>query len=229
MLRLVPGLAFGLAACGGSGVITLPRPAGLVLGSQVEAASWAVSTIPPEAREIRFRWQFRDDRGAAAGRGRVRFAVPDSARLDVAGPLGSGRAAAFVTGDTARWAEPEEEVRRLVPNYPLFWALMGVARGPAEDAEVRRYDDSAITAWQYRRGSDTVDYVRVAGPPARLLLEVREGGRTVGTVETRFGPDGLPATARLIVPGVPARLDLSFYSNIKAKPFAPDTWSPPGA
>jgi hypothetical protein len=115
-----------------------------------------------------------------------------------------------------------------VPNYPIFWALMGVARGPGAGSTVRKsVAGENVTAWRYIRGSDTTDYVMVPGPPRRLLLEAREGGTTVGTVETRFGPDGRPATAKLIVPGVPARLDLTFYSNEKAQPFAPDTWTPP--
>ena len=30
-----------------------------------------------------------------------------------------------------------------------------------------------------------------------------------------------------LVEGVPARLDITFYSNLKARPFAADTWTPP--
>ena len=63
------------AACSG-GKIEIPRPSGFVLGSPSEAQAWIASTLPAEGREIRFRWQFRDDRGAAAGRGRIRFAPP---------------------------------------------------------------------------------------------------------------------------------------------------------
>ena len=213
--------------CGGAGVIAVPRPAGLVPVSRDSAVAWARATIPAESREIRFRWQFWDDQGAAGGRGRVRFALPDSARLDVQGPLGSGRAAAFVSGDTALWAEPESDVKRLIPNYPLFWALLGVARGPVSDATVRRYADPGLTAWQYRTGADTVDYVRTDGAAPRLIAEVRQGGKTIGTVETVFGPDGRPQTARLIVPSGPARLDITFSSNLKVPNFAPDTWTPP--
>src|SRR5689334_22550119 len=99
-----------LGACGGvgGGGIVVPRPVGFVPGTAAEARAWADSTIPAASRDIRIRWQFRDDQGAAAGRGRIRWAVPDSARLDVAGPLGAGRAAAFVSGDTAIWAQPEK-------------------------------------------------------------------------------------------------------------------------
>jgi hypothetical protein len=227
MRHWLVALPLGLGACAGGGSITVPRPAGLAPGSPEAAAEWARATLPDDSREIRFRWQIRDDRGAAGGRGRVRWALPDSARLDVAGPLGSGRAAAFVAGDTALWAQPEEDVERLVPNFPLFWALLGVVREPAPGASVRTLQDGGTTAWQYVAGRDTMDVVRIAGPSPRLYVEVREAGRRVGTVETRFGPDGLPATARLIVPSGPARLDLTFNSNVKAKPFAPDTWTPP--
>jgi hypothetical protein len=225
------GVALGLLALtgcgGGSGAIAVPRPAALMAETAVRAAAWADSTVPTESREIRFRWQFRDDQGAAGGRGRVRLAHPDSARLDVSGPLGSGRAAAFVNGDTALWAEPEGDVKRMVPNYPLFWALLGVARAPGAGAVVRRYADATVNAWQYHTGADTVDYVKVMGPPVTLIAEVRQAGKKVGTVRTAYGADGLPQTARLIVPSVPARLDITFSSNQKAKPFAPDTWTPP--
>ena len=227
MRLLLVLLPLGAVGCGGGGAITVPRPAGLVTASRDSAVEWARATVPAESREIRFRWQCRDDPGAAGGRGRIRFARPDSARLDVQGPLGSGRAAAFVSGDTALWAEPENDVKRLVPSYPLFWALLGVVRGPATEATVRRYAVPALTAWQYHAGADTVDYVQTGGPAPRLIAEVRQGGKTIGTVETVFGPDGRPQTARLIVPSVPARLDITFSSNQKAPNFAPDTWTPP--
>lgn len=222
---VVCGLA-GLGCGGGGGAIAVPRAVGLAPIHADSAVAFARGTVPTENREIRFKWQVRDDQGAAGGQGRVRLALPDSARLDVRGPLGSGRAAAFVSGDTALWAEPEGDVKRLVPNYPLFWALLGVMRAPLAGTTIRRHRDPAITAWQYQRGADTVDYVRIEGPPVRLFAEVREAGKHIGTVQTTFGPDGLPASARLIVPSGPARVDITFSSNIKAKPFAPDTWTP---
>jgi hypothetical protein len=216
-----------LTGCGGGGGITVPRPVGLAPQTVANATEWAASTAPTESREIRFRWQLRDDQGAAGGRGRVRLALPDSVRLDITGPLGSGRAAAFVSGDTALWAEPADDVKRLVPNYPLFWALLGVARAPAPGTTVRGYDDLTLHAWQYQNGSDTLDYVKVSGPPGKLIAEVRQAGKRVGTVQTVYGEDGLPLSARLIVPSVPARLDITFSSNTKAQTFAPDTWVPP--
>jgi len=231
MMPMRPVLILGLiglaTGCGGAGQIRLPKPSGFVPGEAGAAAEWARSTLPDGARDIRFRWQFRDDKGAAGGRGRIRLAVPDSARLDVQGPLGTGRAAALVAGDTAVWAQPEDDVKRLVPNYPLFWALLGVVRAPANGAAVLRSADPELIAWRYHRGPDTLDYVWMAGTPDRLIAQVREGGRQVGTVETVFGPDGQPVSARLIVPDAPARLDITFSSIQKATSFDPDTWTPP--
>ena len=141
--------------------------------------------------------------------------------------MGAGRAAAFVSGDTSIWAQPEDDVKKLVPSYPLFWAMLGIVRQPAAGATVSKLHNETVTAWQYHQGADTVDYVRVAGSPERLYAEVRQAGKQTGTVEAKLGPDGQPISARLIVPSVPARLDITFYSNVKAKPFATDTWTPP--
>ena len=105
-------------------------------------------------------------------------------------------------------------------------AMLGIARPPS-GAAVRKYADQKLTVWQFGWHSDTVDYVRVAGPPVRLIVEVRDGDSRVGAVETRLDASGLPLASRLIVPGVPARLDITFYSNLKARPFAADTWTPP--
>jgi hypothetical protein len=202
-------------------------PAGMAPANLADAKTWTATTRPEDNREIRFRWQFRDESGSASGRGRARLALPDSLRFDVAGPLGSGRAAAFVSGDTALWADPEEDVHKLVPNYPLFWAMLGIARVPSTTGEVRRIADGTVVAWQFTAGGDTVEYVREAGPVGRLIAEVRQRGKRLGRVETKFGPDGLPASSRLIVENRPARLDLTFYQNAKAHPFAADTWTRP--
>jgi hypothetical protein len=122
-------------------------------------------------------------------------------------------------------------VRKLVPNYPLFWAMLGIARSPAPGSTVRKVADGIITAWQFVSGGDTVEYVREAGAAGRLIAEVRQNGRRIGRVETKFGPDGLPASSRLVVTQRPAKLDLTFIQNQKAAAFAPDTWTrpvPPG-
>jgi hypothetical protein len=214
-------------ACAGGGLPPLPMPKALSPAPPSEAAAWARATVPTENREIRFRWKFQDEQGSAGGRGRARLALPDSVRFDVVGPLGSGRAAAFVAGDTALWADPEEEVQKLVPNYPLFWAMLGIARPPNPGATVRKVADGTITAWQFVAGGDTVEYVRETGAANRLIAEVRQGSKRLGRVETKFGPDGLPTGSRLVVQRPAAKLNLTFYQNEKARPFAPDTWIRP--
>ncbi len=229
MLRILPVALLWVGGCAGGGLAPLPIPAGLAPATRNEATEWARSTRPAEPREIRFRLKFQDEQGSAGGRGRARLALPDSVRFDVVGALGSWRAAAFVAGDTAIWADPEEEVQKLVPNYPLFWAMLGIARGPGPDATVRKFGDGTITAWQFVSGGDTLEYIREAGAVNRLIAEVRQGGKRLGRVETKFGPDGLPASSRLVVPSPAARLDLTFYQNEKARLFATDTWTRPAA
>lgn len=222
-----PTAILGLAGCGGGGLPPLVLPVGMAPAALADARSWTATTRPEDNREIRFRWQLRDESGSFGGRGRARLALPDSLRFDVQGALGMGHAAAFVSGDTALWADPEEDVRKLVPNYPLFWAMLGIARVPSGGGDVRRIADGTVMAWQFASGGDTVEYVRETGPAGRLIAEVRQRGKRLGRVETKFGPDGLPASSRLVVENRPARLDLTFYQNAKARPFAPDTWTRP--
>lgn len=218
-----------LAVACAPGLPPLPMPVGLAEGSAETAARWADSSRPADNRDLRFRFQFQDEDGAASGRGRARLGLPDSLRFDVAGPLGAGRASAFVVGDSAIWTEPEEEIRKLVPNYPLFWAMLGIARAPEPGSQVRGLADEPVTAWQFVAGGDTVEYVREHGAKPRLIAEVRLDGRRVGRVETKFGPDGLPASSRLVVPRPAAKLNLTFYQNAKVSYFAPDTWLRPSA
>jgi hypothetical protein len=216
-------LALAVAACRGAPGPLVPVAAQPVSSDQV--ASWVAATVPSDHRLHRFKWLFRDERSSAGGRGSVRIAPPDSLRFDAAGPLGSGTASAVVLGDRPLWVEPPDALRKLVPNYPLLWAMFGVARMPEDGAALRGLADGRVTAWQYAGPSDTIDYVRTAGAEPRLITEVRRAGEVVGRAETTLGADGAPVSSRLIVPSVPARLDLTFLSTTRAN-FAPDIWSP---
>jgi hypothetical protein len=216
------------AAMAGCGPRTPPPLVGPAAGpvSSDQVRSWVARTAPSGYRLQRFRWQLRDDRGAAGGRGTIRFAAPDSVRLDVAGPFGAGRAAAVVVGDSAVWTDPEDAIARLVPSYPLMWAMFGVARLPPAGATVTGQEDSSATSWRYASGTDTIAYTRTAGGAAHLLAEVRQGPKVVGRVDATLGADGRPVSARLTVPSVPARLDLTFTTSTTPPAFTPDLWLP---
>jgi hypothetical protein len=215
------GLALVGVACGGAPGSVVPVAAGPVTPAQV--TEWVRGTQPPSHRLHRFKWLFRDDKSSAGGRGSARIAPPDSLRFDVAGPFGSGAASAAVVGDQPLWAKPPDAVRKLVPNYPLMWGMFGVARPPAESAELRGLAVGETLAWQYAEGADTVEYARTKGSPTRMVTLVRRAGEIVGRAEATLDSTGAPVTARLTVPSVPARLDLTFLSTARAD-FAPDIW-----
>ncbi len=193
--------------------------------TRAQVAEWVSAAIPPEHRLHRFKWLFQDERGSAGGRGGARIAPPDTLRFDVAGPFGSGAASAVVVGARAVWTEPPDAIAKLVPNYPLMWAMFGVPRMPAEGVELRGLSHGPLTAWQYASSSDTIRYTRTAGDPVRFVAEVRHTGELIGRAETTLRPDGVPLKSRLTVPSAPAKLDLTFLSTTRAS-FAPDIWLP---
>ena len=216
---------FGVVAAGCRSAPGPLIPAGAQPVREGEVAAWVTSTVPAHRQLYRFKWLFRDERGSAGGRGSVRIAPPDSLRFDVAGPFGSGAASAVVIGDHALWTDPQDAISRFVPNYPLMWAMFGIARMPPGGVELRGLANASTTAWQYAGAADTIEYVRIASDAGRLIAEVRQAGKLIGRVETTLGPDETPLKARLTVPSAPAQLDLTFLS-IARDSFAPDIWLP---
>jgi hypothetical protein len=216
---------FGLVvmACHAAPVAMLPAGAESV--SEAQVAEWVATTVPADHRIHRFKWLFKDERASAGGRGSARVAPPDSLRFDVAGPFGSGAASAVVIGDHAIWTEPPDAIAKMVPNYPLMWAMFGVARMPHPGATLRGLASGETTSWQYAGSTDTIEYARTAGNPVRFVALVRQKGELVGRAETDLDPDGTPLKARLTVPSAPAQLDLTFLST-KQGSFAPDIWLP---
>jgi hypothetical protein len=69
-----------------------------------------------------------------------------------------------------------------------------------------------------------VSYVRTTGKHGRLVAEVHQAGKVVGRAEATLDSAGLPVKARLVVPSVPAKLDLTFLSTARAD-FAPEIWT----
>jgi hypothetical protein len=188
-----------------------------------QVATWVAETVPRARRLHKFKWLFRDEKSSAGGLGSARIAPPDSLRFDVAGPFGSGAASAAVVGEQPLWVEPPDAIQKMVPNYPLMWAMFGVARLPDRGAALRGLVDGDVTAWQYTTGADTTEYVRTAGKPTKLVAEVRQAGKVIGRAEATLDSTGAPLTSRLTVPSAPARLDLTFSSTTQAD-FAPEIW-----
>jgi hypothetical protein len=212
----------GLGCRGAPGAVV---PAAAKPVSEGQVAEWVAPTVPSDHLLHRFKWLFKDERASAGGRGSARVAPPDSLRFDVAGPFGSGAASAVVIGDRALWTEPPDAIAKMVPNYPLMWAMFGVARLPPEGTTLRGLTKGPTTAWQYAGSSDTIEYARTLGNPVRFVAVVRQNGKLVGRAETQLDPDGTPLKARLTVPSAPAQLDLTFLST-KRDSFAPDLWLP---
>jgi len=216
-------LALAVAGCRSAPGPLLPLAAHPVSREQVGA--WVAPTLPVDSRLHRFKWLFQDERSSAGGRGSARIVPPDSLRFDVAGPFGTGAAAAAVVGDERLWTEPPDAVSKLVPNYPLMWAMFGVARMPGDTQALRGFTQGDVTSWQYAGQADTIEYVLMAGKTTKLLAEVRHAGKVIGRAETVLDTNGVPLSARLLVPAVPAKLNITFLSTARAT-FAPDIWTP---
>lgn len=219
-------LLYLVLATAGCAAKAAPRlePAGAAPIDRAAVLAWVDSTAPHGATLHRFKWSFKNERSNAGGRGTLRIVSPDSLRMDVAGPLGAGRAAGVVVGDSALWVDPEKSLDDLVPSFPLLWAMSGVARPPVAGAELRGLTDPSRVFLQYVSGADTVEYLRELTAPVRFLAEVRHAGKVVGRVETRLDAAGQPVSSRLTVPSQPAQLDLTFYQHTPTNAFAADTW-----
>jgi len=122
---------------------------------------------------------------------------------------------------------PERSVEDLVPSFPLLWALLGVAMPPHADDRLAGSEREGRVAWRYADGADTVEYLRQAGDPVTFSAEVRRAGKVVGRTQVTMGPDGAPAKARLTVPSVPAKLEITFYATVATPAFPPETWARP--
>jgi hypothetical protein len=200
-----------------------PTPALPPLGA-AEAAEWVASTVPTGLRVTRFRWLFNDGQASIGGQGSARVAGPDSLRFDIAGPFGIGGAAAMVVGDRAHWVQPPDIIARLIPSYPLMWAMFGVMRPAPPGGRTRGLRGEGRTRLEWVQGADTVRYLL---EPAALRAEWQRAGNTMGVVETRLDADGRPVSARLTVPSAPARLDLTIVADSLIAAFPPSVWVAP--
>jgi hypothetical protein len=226
-LTAVSYLGLAAAACASAGVGKVPPsviPVDVQPMASEQVKAMVAATQPDENQRLRLKFKFRDKKGQVGGNGGVSIAVPDSLRLDMRGPLGLGKGAAMVVGDSAVWLSGADVIERIVPDYRLFWGMLGVARQPPDTASLRGSVVADTTSWEYAIGQDTVEYVRRAGESLTTL--VRRGGKLVGRAETKFA-NGLPASSQLLVPGTPARLDITFTEVTRPATIKPDIWVRP--
>jgi len=226
---LVAYLALTLAGCAPNYGPTLHTvmPTGLAPAGPDSVQAWTARTVPTSNRSHRFKWSLKSPDEGVGGGGSARIAPPDSLRLDMAGPLGAKRTSGMVLGDTALWVSRKDVIEKIIPSYPLLWAMLGVARAPREGAAVAGGAGLDTQAWMYASGADTVEYVRTEGKSPGLKALVRQQGRVIGRVETVFGPDGSLLSSRLYLPDGPSRLDLTFTENTTPASFKPEIWTKP--
>lgn len=218
------GFAILLSACTGAPASLVPVGMMPVTAEQVQG--WVGVTLPQTPLAIQYAAVVTDQQSATSkGHGTISILPGDSLRFDFTGPLGMGRSAAAVVGDSALWAEPKEDVEKIVPSYPLLWAMVGVARPPSPGDVLRGLQTSTVTAWQYLGSKDTVTYVRTL---RELRVEVQRDGKIFGQVTTTFGLDGVITKSRLEVASPQVRLDITFRKVLSAKGFPKEIWNAPG-
>lgn len=129
-------------------------------------------------------------------------------------------------GDSALWADPPDALERLIINYPLMWAMLGVMRAPPPEAELRGARNGSAVRWEWALGSDTVAYLWDSAG-GRLSAQARSAGVLVGRVETTIGANGRLSSSQLTVPKPATRISLTFTETTTAATFSPDLWVPP--
>lgn len=191
---------------------------------RARALAWVARTVPGRNTAIRLSFLFQDGQRRWGGHGTARIAPPDSLRLDYVGPLGLGSGAAVVVGDSAIWADPEENFHSFVPEVRMLWAAVGVVRPPAPDAAVAGEDAPGRTVWRFVEGPDTLDYVAADGPPRTLDAEWRRGGKVVARSRTELDAHAWPSKARVLFPERSARFELSVVAVDTSAVFTPALW-----
>jgi hypothetical protein len=220
------GIAAGCAPSYGPTLRTVV-PSGLPTVERDSVLAWVGRTTPTSYRGHPFKWAFKSPDEGVGGKGNARIAPPDSLRLDMAGPLGSKRTAGMVLGDSAVWVTRQDVLDKIIPSYPLLWAMLGVARQPSAEAVLSGGVAGEGTAWEYAAGADTIEYVHTAGKAPMLQALVRQAGRVVGRVETHFDLDGRLVSSRLYLPEGPSRLELTFTGDTTPARFKPEIWIQP--
>ena len=142
-----------------------------------EFAAAAARTAPVAPALLTIHWRYDDGDTPVSGRGAVRFAPPDSLRLDVGVPV-VGRATLVLAGDSA-WSKPGALVRQVLPNRSLVWAMFGVVRPPDSVASVERSEAPDHRAWRVTDGDGVVTTLELRGDTL-LGASAARGERPIG-------------------------------------------------
>lgn len=158
------------------GVVTLaacaPRARPLA-GAPTPEVRLPNTALPPGARRMVFRWEYREQDGFNAhGEGVARIVAPDSARMDFFVEGGFGGGWALLIGDQLTVPGPDF-VRRFIPPAPLLWASLGrVVVPPARDTTARVSGDTL----RADIGGDPTWRVTFVGPRLSRVERI-DGGR----------------------------------------------------
>jgi hypothetical protein len=216
-----------LVVCGCAPALKVPpMPIAMKPTPVADVALWAAASMPAEWKIITFKFRQTNlvDADSHGGSGWVFLSRPDSLHLDFHTALGLISGAASVLGDSALWAEPKEQVQKLVPSYHLLWAMVGVYRPPAAGWAVQSHMDGKVATVLYTHGSDTVLY---SSERSKLVTYVVEGGRPIGRVWTTFDPLRQLVSSTLLVLTAPFKVDVTFDGpgTKKRAHIDRDTWN----
>lgn len=177
-----PGTALALAwiatGCAASFQQGPPLADPLAVAGRARAAS---GTDRPS--QVRFRWEYADERGNLRGDGVARVNPPDRFRLDLFATEGS--MAAVLVDD---WLDTLGEIEDVqLPAPPFLYAMAGVFR-PGADAPDGGFEGDGTQVLSYAAGEDGVRWYYLRD--GRLeRVEERRDGRVWRRIELRWGDD----------------------------------------
>lgn len=143
-------------------------------------------------RRIVFRWDYEENALLAHGEGAVRFASPDSARVDLFLNGGIGVGSAILIDNSLR-ATNQAQVARFLPPPPMMWAAFGRLVLPAlpdtvltVDGDVLQADIGRPAAWRVTiKGNRIMQLARLSGGRMVETVTRDDGGRLLYEVPGR--------------------------------------------
>lgn len=147
------------------------------------AARLTQATALSGPRQIAFGWSLDEAGSKLRGRGVLRVAPPERARLDLFGPRNESYLAAALVGEQFRLPNGAAPAVPL-PSPALLWGAVGVIRPPEGAALIGATTADSLVTLRYRaaNGEEFRYRVRTSGETGRLEQLERIGGS--GVLET---------------------------------------------